>query len=123
MGEHDSDGASDRDRGPGGENGRERADGSGPAPVDQPAVDEVPVAGVHASPPVPGMTSPGFGLTPTAPWGPMAPFAGGRPAPVAPAGWHPDPTGRHQYRWFDGVRWSNHVGDDGVASTDEGIPS
>lgn len=93
-----------------------------PAPMDAPAVDEVPVAGVHANPPVPGMTAPGFGLTPHAPWAPMAPLAGGRPAPVAPAGWHPDPTGRHQYRWFDGVQWSIHVGDDGVASTDEGIP-
>lgn len=95
--------------------------GSTRAPIDQPAVDEVPVAGDPAQPPVPGMTAPGFGLTPTAPWAPTAPLAGGRPAPVAPAGWHPDPTGRHQYRWFDGARWSNHVGDDGVASTDEGI--
>jgi hypothetical protein len=90
--------------------------------MGQPAVDEVPAAGVVAQPPVPGMTAPGFGLTPTAPWAPTAPLAGGRPALVAPAGWHPDPTGRHQYRWFDGARWSHHVGDDGVASTDEGIP-
>jgi hypothetical protein len=92
-----------------------------PTEMGQPTVGEVPVAGAHASPPVPGMTAPGFGLTPTAPWAPVAPLAGGRPAPVAPAGWHPDPVGRHQYRWFDGSRWTNHVGDDGVASTDEGI--
>jgi hypothetical protein len=94
---------------------------TGPTGMDQPAVDEVPVAGTHAQPPVPGMTAPGFGLTPTAPWAPTAPFAGGRPAPVAPAGWHPDPTGRHQHRWFDGSAWTNHVSDGGVASTDEGI--
>jgi hypothetical protein len=93
-----------------------------PVAPDQPAVDQVPTAGVHASPPIPGVTAPGFGLTPHAPWAPTAPLAGGRAAPVAPAGWHPDPTGRHQYRWFDGVLWTNHVGDDGVASTDEGIP-
>ena len=93
-----------------------------PVAPAQPAVDQVPTAGVHASPPIPGVTAPGFGLTPHAPWAPTAPLAGGRAAPVAPAGWHPDPTGRHQYRWFDGVLWTNHVGDDGVASTDEGIP-
>jgi hypothetical protein len=92
-----------------------------PATIDQPAVDEVPQAGVHAQPPVPGMTAPGFGLTPTAPWAPTAPVAGGRAAPVAPAGWHPDPTGRHQHRWFDGSAWTIHVSDGGVASTDEGI--
>ncbi len=36
------------------------------------------------------------------------------PAP----GWHPDPTSRHQYRYWDGARWTDDVADDGVASTD-----
>lgn len=40
------------------------------------------------------------------------------PPPVIPAGWHPDPTSRFQYRWWDGERWSEHVSSDGVASTD-----
>lgn len=36
------------------------------------------------------------------------------PAP----GWHPDPTSRHQYRYWDGTRWTDDVADGGVASTD-----
>lgn len=24
-------------------------------------------------------------------------------------GWHPDPRGRHELRYFDGRRWSDHV--------------
>ncbi|MFP5310340.1 MAG: DUF2510 domain-containing protein [Actinomycetes bacterium] len=41
--------------------------------------------------------------------------AGGAP----PAGaWRPDPTGRHQHRYHDGDGWTDHVADDGVASTD-----
>jgi hypothetical protein len=36
------------------------------------------------------------------------------PAP----GWHPDPTSRHQYRYWDGDRWTDDVADGGVASTD-----
>jgi hypothetical protein len=36
------------------------------------------------------------------------------PAP----GWLPDPTSRHQYRYWDGARWTDDVADGGVASTD-----
>jgi Protein of unknown function (DUF2510) len=36
------------------------------------------------------------------------------PAP----GWLPDPTTRHQYRYWDGNRWTDDVADAGVASTD-----
>ncbi|MGH9224399.1 MAG: DUF2510 domain-containing protein, partial [Acidimicrobiales bacterium] len=36
------------------------------------------------------------------------------PAP----GWLPDPTTRHQYRYWDGTRWTDDVADGGVASTD-----
>ena len=32
--------------------------------------------------------------------------------------WDPDPTGRHQYRWWDGERWTDQVADDGVQSVD-----
>lgn len=72
--------------------------------------------------PVPGATAPSLGLTPRPPLGPRAPFIGGAVAPVSPAAWHADPRGRHQYRWWDGIRWTHHVGDDGVASIDqEGI--
>jgi len=33
-------------------------------------------------------------------------------------GWQPDPTGRHQYRWWDGTSWGAHVSDGGVNSQD-----
>lgn len=33
-------------------------------------------------------------------------------------GWHPDPFGRHQLRYWDGQAWSAHVSDDGTSSTD-----
>ena len=35
-----------------------------------------------------------------------------------PAAWHPDPTGAHEYRWWDGSRWTEHVADGGQASVD-----
>lgn len=33
-------------------------------------------------------------------------------APVAPAGWHPDPFGRFESRYWDG-RWTSHVSSNG----------
>lgn len=41
----------------------------------------------------------------------------------SPADWHPDPTGRHEHRYWDGQRWTHHVADAGVASTDPLDPS
>ena len=32
--------------------------------------------------------------------------------------WEPDPTGRHQYRWWDGEQWTDQVADDGIQSVD-----
>lgn len=32
--------------------------------------------------------------------------------------WQPDPTGRHHYRWWDGVHWSDQVSDHGDVATD-----
>ncbi|WP_420619588.1 RDD family protein [Candidatus Poriferisocius sp.] len=32
--------------------------------------------------------------------------------------WEPDPTSRHQYRWWDGEQWTDQVADDGVQSVD-----
>lgn len=56
-----------------------------------------------------------------APIGAPGPVAAPAPvaAPSAPAGaWHPDPTGRHQMRWFDGQQWTPSVSDGGVTATD-----
>lgn len=37
---------------------------------------------------------------------------------AAPPGWNPDPTGRHEYRYWDGTVWTDDVSDGGVAATD-----
>ena len=34
------------------------------------------------------------------------------------AGWHPDPSGRHQLRYWDGTTWTDSVSDNGVAASD-----
>ncbi len=33
------------------------------------------------------------------------------------AAWHPDPTGRHELRYWDGTQWTEHVSDQGVQTT------
>jgi Protein of unknown function (DUF2510) len=38
------------------------------------------------------------------------------------AGWLADPTGRHEYRWWDGNAWSDVVADQGVEGTDPLVP-
>ncbi|MGE0877827.1 MAG: phospholipid scramblase-related protein [Acidimicrobiia bacterium] len=43
-----------------------------------------------------------------------------------PANWYPDPTGRHQHRYWDGNAWTSHVSNNGVVGTDPptmGAPS
>ena len=37
-----------------------------------------------------------------------------------PPGWHPDPSGRHELRWWDGATFTDQVADAGVTSTDPG---
>lgn len=34
------------------------------------------------------------------------------------ADWYPDPIGRHQYRYWDGASWTQHVADNGKAGLD-----
>jgi hypothetical protein len=36
----------------------------------------------------------------------------------SPPNWHPDPSGRHQLRYWDGSNWTDHVSDGGVTVTD-----
>ncbi|MBL8776488.1 MAG: DUF2510 domain-containing protein [Acidimicrobiales bacterium] len=57
----------------------------------------------HFAPGV-GVPGPALGV-PTAPPGP-------------PAGWHPDPGGRHEYRYWDGATWTDQVSDAGAVSAD-----
>ena len=63
-------------------------------------------------------------ITPSAP---LPPGAWVRVVPTAlapapdgsvPAGWAPDPSGRHQWRWWGGASWTEHVADDGRAGVD-----
>jgi hypothetical protein len=37
---------------------------------------------------------------------------------MADLGWYPDPSGRHEQRFFDGVRWTDHVSDGNVPGID-----
>lgn len=49
------------------------------------------------------------------------PMMGAGPAVVASApaaAWHPDPTGRHQFRYWDGGSWTANVSNHGVTATD-----
>jgi hypothetical protein len=40
------------------------------------------------------------------------------PAGSVPAAWSPDPTGRHQLRYWDGSAWTANVSDNGAVSQD-----
>lgn len=37
---------------------------------------------------------------------------------LPPADWHPDPTGRHELRYWDGESWTEHVADGGEQGRD-----
>jgi hypothetical protein len=39
-------------------------------------------------------------------------------SPTVPAGWKADPTGRHQFRYWDGSSWTENVADAGVQARD-----
>jgi hypothetical protein len=66
------------------------------------------------------------GWSPPAPW--MPDLEPARPpvrhepiepvAAVPPAGWHPDPLGRHEQRYWDGAEWTAHVADQGLPGSD-----
>jgi Protein of unknown function (DUF2510) len=45
-------------------------------------------------------------------------FAYGRTQDAEPGEWRADPTGRHQYRFWDGRAWTTHVADDGQVGDD-----
>ena len=40
-----------------------------------------------------------------------------------PSGWWPDPTGRHQFRWWTGHEWSEHALTNGRPFTDQLSPA
>ncbi|MFA9445415.1 DUF4190 domain-containing protein [Egicoccus sp. AB-alg6-2] len=40
----------------------------------------------------------------------------------SPAAWHPDPTRKHDHRWWDGTKWTEHVADAGESKIDHLAP-
>jgi hypothetical protein len=38
--------------------------------------------------------------------------------PAGAAGWHADPSGRFELRYYDGLRWTEHVSTGGKQATD-----
>lgn len=65
---------------------------------------------------------PSAALIPGGPQAPGMPPQGMPPQDAAaaanPPAWHPDPTRRHELRWWDGQAWSGSVSDGGVVTTD-----
>ncbi len=72
----------------------------------------------------PSYEQPGPAQPEQTPWGSAPPPAS--PPPQAPGSvqpnWYPDPSGKHQYRYYDGSRWTDDVSDNGVALKDP-LPS
>lgn len=42
---------------------------------------------------------------------------------TTPPGWYPDPTGRYEHRYWDGGRWTEHVGANGQQSVEPTPPA
>ncbi len=72
--------------------------------------------------PAPSAAAPGWAPPPAAAPAPAAappPPPPAQPAPpTVPANWYPDPRGRHELRYHDGTRWTDHVSTAGEQSTD-----
>ncbi len=94
------------------------ADAPGPTPAEPDTTENPPVV---VAPTVAHQTET---MTPRAPLTPGAelrgvPVPGSMPVtPSVPAQWAPDPSGRHQHRWWDGERWTEHVADNGNSGVD-----
>lgn len=68
-----------------------------------------------------GVASASGAPTAASPFAPPAstpPPVAAAPAAGEPASWRPDPSGRHELRYWDGQRWTEHVSDRGAAGVD-----
>jgi len=92
--------------------------GGGPGPQDFGAGGPPP--GVWNVPPPPEATFPVFGQQgpPAVPNIPPGAPAQPPPPPPPPRSWLPDPSGRHELRYWDGARFTEHVADAGKISVD-----
>jgi Protein of unknown function (DUF2510) len=88
--------------------GKMEVDGMMVAPNGAPLGPGPSAAMIPGGPQVPG--------TQMAPQGAAPPQDAARAA--NPPAWHPDPTRRHEMRWWDGQAWSGSVSDGGVVTTD-----
>lgn len=93
---------------------------SQPAPVAQPAPQPAPTP---ASNPVPSAT-PVQSVAPVQPAvQPVQPVVQAAPAqPAVPADWYKDPSGRYEYRYWDGSKWTTKVSRAGVMYDDPATP-
>lgn len=85
------------------------------APV--PGAWEAPPPGGWDAAPPPGTVFPGLG-PPGAPGAAAGSAPPVPPPPAPPRSWLPDPGGRHELRYWDGTRFTEHVSDGGKISTD-----
>jgi hypothetical protein len=91
-----------------------------PAPPDATApvpAGPGPVA-AQVPPPIPPVEQDSLPAYPAVPPAPTAPVPALPPPGLPPAGWNPDPSGRHWWRWWDGMAWTDHVADGGSIFTD-----
>jgi len=67
----------------------------------------------------PGFAPPAAAPAAAAPAAPAPPPPPAPPAAATAAGaWHPDPSGRHEQRYWDGNAWTDHVMDGGTPGSD-----
>jgi len=84
-----------------------------PSPVGAGPTDGQTGPAAPAAPSTPGAAPPVPGTQ--APVGPWTPGPQGVTVswPHSPPAWHPDPSGRFHYRWWDGYQWTSQVSTDG----------
>ena len=97
-----------------------RREGNPPAAAAAPAAAAVAPAAVVE----PAAAAAPAAVTPIETAQPVTPAAASTPsnATVAithtPAGWYPDPSGRYEMRYWDGLAWTEHVSRQGQQFTD-----
>jgi hypothetical protein len=89
----------------------------GPWEAPPPGYSGAPPPGGWDPAPPPGTVFPGLG-TPGAPGAAAGSAPPVPPPPAPPRSWLPDPGGRHELRYWDGTRFTEHVSDGGKISTD-----